>query len=187
MIKAYTDKEESALLASDIYTTVRTRGVQYSDVAVLYRTNAQSRALEEALRSRNIPYKIYGGMSFYQRKEIKDMLAYVRLVVNPRDDEALRRIINTPAGAAGNKVAQFAKMIGELSEMRSTTEAYTLGLEIATRSGLIGTYKMQQTPESISALENIEELLNSIRVYTEEQERMAADTATEGELALIHI
>ena len=159
-------------------------------------------------------------MSFYQRKEIKDMLAYVRLVVNPRDDEALRRIINTPArgigdvtigriagaaaanglsmweavstldpaaiglaGAAGNKVAQFAKMIGELSEMRSTTEAYTLGLEIATRSGLIGTYKMQQTPESISALENIEELLNSIRVYTEEQERMAADTATEGESA----
>lgn len=148
------------------------------------------------------------------------MLAYVRLVVNPRDDEALRRIINTPArgigdvtigriagaaaanglsmweavstldpaaiglaGAAGNKVAQFAKMIGELSEMRSTTEAYTLGLEIATRSGLIGTYKMQQTPESISALENIEELLNSIRVYTEEQERMAADTATEGESA----
>ena len=220
VIKAYTDKEESALLASDIYTTVRTRGVQYSDVAVLYRTNAQSRALEEALRSRNIPYKIYGGMSFYQRKEIKDMLAYVRLVVNPRDDEALRRIINTPArgigdvtigriagaaaanglsmweavstldpaaiglaGAAGNKVAQFAKMIGELSEMRSTTEAYTLGLEIATRSGLIGTYKMQQTPESISALENIEELLNSIRVYTEEQERMAADTATEGESA----
>ena len=74
-------------------------------------------------------------------------------------------------------------MIGELSEMRSTTEAYTLGLEIATRSGLIGTYKMQQTPESISALENIEELLNSIRVYTEEQERMAADTATEGESA----
>ena len=67
--------------------------------------------------------------------------------------------------------------------MRSTTEAYTLGLEIATRSGLIGTYKMQQTPESISALENIEELLNSIRVYTEEQERMAADTATEGESA----
>ena len=220
VIKAYTDKEESALLASDIYTTVRTRGVQYSDVAVLYRTNAQSRALEEALRSRNIPYKIYGGMSFYQRKEIKDMLAYVRLVVNPRDDEALRRIINTPArgigdvtigriadaaaanglsmweavstldpaaiglaGAAGGRVAQFAKMIGELSEMRSTTEAYTLGLEIATRSGLIGTYKMQQTPESISALENIEELLNSIRVYTEEQERMAADTATEGESA----
>ena len=159
-------------------------------------------------------------MSFYQRKEIKDMLAYVRLVVNPRDDEALRRIINTPArgigdvtigriagaaaanglsmweavstldpaaiglaGAAGGKVAQFAKIIGELSEMRSTTEAYTLGLEIATRSGLIGTYKMQQTPESISALENIEELLNSIRVYTEEQERMAADTATEEESA----
>lgn len=84
------------------------------------------------------------------------------------------------AGAAGNKVAQFAKMIGELSEMRSTTEAYTLGLEIATRSGLIGTYKMQQTPESISALENIEELLNSIRVYTEEQERMAATPRPKG-------
>lgn len=218
VLKAYTDKEESSLIASDIYTTVRTRGAQYSDIAILYRTNAQSRALEEALRNRNIPYKIYGGMSFYQRKEVKDLLAYVRLVVNPRDDEALRRIINTPArgigevtlnkiaaaaathnmsmweavstlgvseiglsGAAANKVAQFAKMIGELSEMRATTEAYTLGLEIATRSGLIGTYKMQQTPESISALENIEELLNSIRSYVEEQERAVAESTAADE------
>ena len=218
VLKAYTDKEESSLIASDIYTTVRTRGAQYSDIAILYRTNAQSRALEEALRNRNIPYKIYGGMSFYQRKEVKDLLAYVRLVVNPRDDEALRRIINTPArgigevtlnkiaaaaathnmsmweavstlgvseiglsGAAANKVTQFAKMIGELSEMRATTEAYTLGLEIATRSGLIGTYKMQQTPESISALENIEELLNSIRSYVEEQERAVAESTAADE------
>lgn len=218
VLKAYTDKEESSLIASDIYTTVRTRGAQYSDIAILYRTNAQSRALEEALRNRNIPYKIYGGMSFYQRKEVKDLLAYVRLVVNPRDDEALHRIINTPArgigevtlnkiaaaaathnmsmweavstlgvseiglsGAAANKVAQFAKMIGELSEMRATTEAYTLGLEIATRSGLIGTYKMQQTPESISALENIEELLNSIRSYVEEQERAVAESTAADE------
>lgn len=218
VMKAYTDKEESSLLASDIYTTVRTHGAQFSDIAILYRTNAQSRALEEALRTRNIPYKIYGGMSFYQRKEVKDLLAYVRLVVNPRDDEALRRIINTPArgigevtiskiaaaatahnlsmweavstlgvseiglsGAAANKVAQFAKMIGELSEMRATTEAYTLGLEIATRSGLIGTYKMQQTPESISALENIEELLNSIRSYVEDQERAIAENTASDE------
>ena len=216
----YSDKEEAMVVAKEIDRIKRQDGCEYDAFAILYRTNAQSRSFEDELRKRAIPYIIYGGLSFYQRKEIKDMLAYVRLVVNPRDDEALRRIINTPArgisdvtigriagaaaanglsmweavstldpaaiglaGAAGNKVAQFAKMIGELSEMRSTTEAYTLGLEIATRSGLIGTYKMQQTPESISALENIEELLNSIRVYTEEQERMAADTATEGESA----
>ena len=97
-IKAYTDKEEASLIAVG---PVRRRARQRRPCPtarrpLLYRTNAQSRALEEALRNRNIPYKIYGGVSFYQRKEIKDLLAYVRLVVNPKDDEAFRRIVNYP-------------------------------------------------------------------------------------------
>ena len=134
-------------------------------------------------------------------------------MVNPKDDEAFRRVVNTPSrgigdvtiariaasaaarglslweavgtlsseemelrGAAGKKVTDFAAMIGELSAMRATAEAYDLGLEIATRSGLIGTFKMQQTPEAVSALENIEELLNSIRSYTEEQRQAATES-----------
>lgn len=222
VIKAYTDREEALLIAGDIYMTLREKGVTYSDIAILYRTNAQSRALEEALRGRNVPYKIYGGVSFYQRKEIKDLLAYVRLVVNPKDDEAFRRIINTPArgigdvtvnrigataqshgvslweavstldmndmelrGGAGKKIMDFVRMISEFSQARHTTEAYQLGLDIATRSGIIGSYKVQQAPEAISALENIEELLNSIRAYTKEQQEFA--DAVEGGGGLITI
>ena len=154
----------------------------------------------------------------YIRQEIKDLLAYVRLVVNPKDDEAFRRVINTPArgigdvtvnriaaaaaernlslweavstlssddmemkGAAGKKVTAFAGMIGELSGMRATAEAYELGLEIAVRSGIIGTYKMQQTPEAVSALENIEELINSVRAYTDEQKRIAAESGDDAQ------
>ena len=224
VIKAYTDKEEASLIASDLYAAVRGGGVPYSETAVLYRTNAQSRALEEALRNRNIPYKIYGGVSFYQRKEIKDLLAYVRRVVNPKDDEAFRRIVNTPSrgigdvtvgriaaaaqaagtslweaastmtpenmelkGAAAKKIKEFAGMIADLSAMRATAEAYDLGLEIATRSGILGTYKMQQVPEAVSALENIEELLNSIRAYTDEQRQIAASEEGEGETGTSHV
>ena len=102
VIKAYTDKEEAMLIASDIVDTIRDQRIGYDQVAILYRTNAQSRALEEALRGRNVPYKIYGGVSFYQRKEIKDLLAYIRLVINPRDDEAFLRIINTPSRGIGD-------------------------------------------------------------------------------------
>ena len=112
VIKAYTDKEEAILIAGDIASTVREKDLSYSEIAILYRTNAQSRSLEESLRGRNIPYKIYGGVSFYQRKEIKDLLAYVRLVVNPKDDEAFRRVINTPARGIGdvtvNRIAAAA-------------------------------------------------------------------------------
>ncbi len=215
VLKAYTDREEASLLAGEIQTAAR-EGVPYHEMAMLYRTNAQSRALEESLQTRRIPYKIYGGFSFYQRKEIKDLLAYIRLVINPRDNEAFRRVINTPArgigdvtvgkiaesaqqrnlslweavstldpaemelaGASGKKVAAFAALIGEMSAARATMEAHTLGLEIATRSGLIGSYKMQQSPEAISALENLEELINSIRVYCDEQNRLAEEAGEE--------
>ena len=206
VIKAYTDKEEALRIADQIADTVRGDGAPYSEVVILYRTNAQSRALEESLRGHNIPYKIYGGVSFYQRKEIKDLLGYIRLVVNPRDDEAFRRVINTPSrgigdvtigriaqaaatqglslwealrtmtpeqmeirGAAGRKVSEFTAMVEELSSQRGVTAAYDLGRDIAVRSGLVGAYKMQQGPEALSALENIEELLNSIQAFVSEQ------------------
>ena len=221
VIKAYTDKEEASLVAADIYSTVRQEEAAYSDMAILYRTNAQSRVLEEALRGRNIPYRIYGGMSFYQRKEIKNLLAYIRLIVNPKDDEAFLRVINTPArgigdvtmaklgaaaaargvslwetagsaaaddvelrGSAGKKIAEFVKMINELSEMRGMADAYELGLAAATRSGIIGSYKIQNSPEAMSALENIEELLNSIRAYGEEQQRLSDELGEQVEVTV---
>ncbi len=101
VVKALTDVEEGFIVSNSIFDNLLTRQAQYNDFAVLYRTNAQSRIFEEALRKRNIPYKVYGSISFYQRKEIKDMLAYLRMVVNPKDDEALKRIINYPARGIG--------------------------------------------------------------------------------------
>ncbi|MEL7586984.1 MAG: UvrD-helicase domain-containing protein [Prolixibacteraceae bacterium] len=101
VFSALTDNEEGYLVANEISETRIRNHFHYQDYAILYRTNAQSRIFEEALRKRNIPYKIYGGLSFYQRKEIKDLLAYFRLVINPRDNEALKRIINYPARGIG--------------------------------------------------------------------------------------
>ncbi|MBP5278439.1 MAG: UvrD-helicase domain-containing protein [Prevotella sp.] len=100
--KAYSDREESAIVCNDIHKIKRMDHCEYSDFAILYRTNAQSRSFEEAMRKSNIPYRIYGGLSFYQRKEIKDVIAYFRLVANPDDEEALKRIINYPARGIGD-------------------------------------------------------------------------------------
>ena len=98
---AYSDKEEAAIVAKDVKRIRREDGCQYSDFAILYRTNAQSRSFEEEFRKQGIPYRIYGGLSFYQRKEIKDIIAYFRLVANPADEEAIKRIINYPARGIG--------------------------------------------------------------------------------------
>lgn len=98
---AYSDKEEAAIVAKDVKRIRREDGCQYSDFAILYRTNAQSRSFEEEFRKLGIPYRIYGGLSFYQRKEIKDIIAYFRLVANPDDEEAIKRIINYPARGIG--------------------------------------------------------------------------------------
>ena len=112
VLKAYTDREEAELVVQDLRDKVRATGDAWNEAAILYRTNNQSRALEESLRRRGIPYRIYKGASFYDRKEIKDMLAYIRLVVNPRDDEAFRRIVNYPARGIGDttvlRIAQLA-------------------------------------------------------------------------------
>lgn len=98
---AYSDKEEAAIVAKDVKRIRREDGCQYSDFAILYRTNAQSRSFEEEFRKQGIPYRIYGGLSFYQRKEIKDIIAYFRLVANPDDEESIKRIINYPARGIG--------------------------------------------------------------------------------------
>lgn len=114
---AYSDKEEALIVCNDIKRLKKKEGGEYSDFAILYRTNSQSRSFEECMRKMNIPYRIYGGLSFYQRKEIKDMIAYFRVVVNPDDEEALRRIINYPTRGIGdttlNKIITTANKQGE--------------------------------------------------------------------------
>ena len=102
IFKAYTDREEADLVVSDLRDRVRENGSKWAEAAILYRTNNQSQALENALRQKAIPYRIYRGSSFYDHKEVKDMLSYIRLIINPRDDEAFKRIINTPARGIGD-------------------------------------------------------------------------------------
>ena len=200
VLKAYTDGEEAQIVADGIRTAYREEGAtDWGKMAVLYRTNAQSRAIEEALRKRNIPYRIFGGHSFYDRKEVKDIMAYLKTIANPRDDESLLRIINYPARgigdvtigrlrdlakqrgvsiwellqtataaeeqAMGKKVLEFRKLIEDLSLSRADKTLYEFGLEVAGRSGILPLYRLSPSPESESALQNIEELLNSMQDY----------------------
>lgn len=204
VLRAISDNEEGSIIADLIYNERMTHQYSYKDFAVLYRTNAQSRAIEEALRRRNMPYRIYGGLSFYARKEIKDLLAYFRLAVNPADEEALRRVINYPARGIGNtsvyrliaaagendvsvwevmnhpeqyktgiagasreKISAFAAMIKSFHVMLPTHTAYDLATHIAKQSGLLHELYMDKTPEGVSRYENIQELLNAIREFTE--------------------
>ncbi|HVW97295.1 MAG TPA: UvrD-helicase domain-containing protein [Mucilaginibacter sp.] len=102
VMRAFSDNEEGKLVAEAIMQERSTRGMKWNDFAILYRTNAQSRSMEEALRKLGMPYKIYGGLSFYQRKEIKDLIAYFRLTFNPNDEEALKRVINYPRRGIGD-------------------------------------------------------------------------------------
>jgi len=201
--KVSTDNEEGFIVANSIIDIRMAERKLYRDFAILYRTNAQSRIFEEALRKRNIPYKVYGGLSFYQRKEIKDILSYLRLIVNNRDDEAFRRVINYPARGIGdtsvgkledcaqqrnislfetastlellhldinkgtqNKINQFVTFIKQFSKQLKTVNAFELAYNVAVGSGIINELKQDKTPESISKFENIEELLNSIREFT---------------------
>ena len=209
VIRGYTDIEEAELVASDIRAKMR-EGAQYDDFALLYRVNSRSRVLEDALRRREIPYVVYRGHSFFDRKEVKDLVAYLRLVVNPKDDEALKRIINFPARGIGDvsvrKVEDFAKakgmsmwevldtmdyekakdkalakkvfvfttLIRELSLLRSQKDVYDFGLEVATRSGLIAAYKSDNGKDSDAAVDNIYEVLNSMRQMAEDKQVEAA-------------
>lgn len=206
IIRANTDNEEGQKIANSIFEVKNHNQANNSSFAILYRTNAQSRSFEEALRRLNIPYKIYGGLSFYQRKEIKDALAYFRLSINNNDDESLKRIINYPARGIGqttvdkitvaaaehdismwtvisnlndfnlginsgisSKINDFATMIKSYSLLLPYKDAYELANHIAVNSGIVKELYQDKTPEGVSRYENIQELLNGIKDFTEQQ------------------
>ena len=210
-IKVYrslSDADEANFVSANIFEKHNTQQRHFSDFAILYRTNSQTRAFEDALRKKNIPYRVYGGLSFYQRKEVKYLLAYLRLLVNENDSEALARIINFPARGIGEttqnklivfadsqnvpttqvldnlgfyapqlglnngiltKLGDFWAMIKAFQVMLKTDNVYDVAMEVAKRSGLIKLLKEDQTPEGISRVENIQELLNSMQGFIEEQ------------------
>ncbi len=210
-IKVYrslSDADEANFVAANIFEQSNREQRRYGDFAILYRTNSQTRAFEDALRRKNIPYKVYGGLSFYQRKEIKDLIAYLRLLVNENDEEALFRIINYPARGIGDttqnklivaadklsvapskllaniqmygpqiglntgiigKLADFWDMIKAFQVMLKNESVYTVAMEVAKRSGFIKILKDDQTPEGVSRLENIQELMNSLQGFIDEQ------------------
>ena len=205
LLKAYNEGEEAVMIVSEIMERMRTARAQYQDFAVLYRTNAQSRAIEEQLRRRNIPYMIYSGNSFFDRAEVKDMMAYFKLVVNPRDDESFRRVVNKPARGIGDKafeaieavarqqgwplfqaarevpkVQPFCEMIAKLSALVPTTDAYELAKRIADESTLYAFYKQDTSIEGLSRVANLDELINSVAQFVEEREEEAEDYAAEG-------
>ena len=206
VLKASSDTEEGLLVGSSIFETKMNNQLHNSDFAILYRTNAQSRSMEEALRKRNIPYRIYGGLSFYKRKEVKDLLAYFRVVINSNDQEALERIINYPARGIGKtsvekivigaanaglaffsfielikqnnpgvnsgvieKIDQFVTMINSFKAQLFTRNAYELAQQIASSAGILRELNEDKTPEGISKGENIEELLNAIKEFSEKE------------------
>ncbi|WP_372776415.1 ATP-dependent helicase [Mangrovibacterium sp.] len=142
VFSALTDNEEGYLIANEISETRMRKHYSFSDYAILYRTNAQSRIFEEALRKRNIPYKIYGGLSFYQRKEIKDLLSYFRIVINPKDNEALKRIINYPARGIGDTTlskleqAALAEGVSIFEVVKNSPQNNVAGLNKGTLSKL---------------------------------------------------
>ena len=136
LIQAYTEQEEALLVASAIVSRIHSVSAQYQDFAILYRTNAQSRALEEALRKRNLPYVIYSGNSFFERAEVKDMMAYFKLAVNPDDDESFKRIVNKPARGIGDtSLSALAAAAGHhetsLFKAASADDLETFGLKAA--------------------------------------------------------
>ncbi|MBU1718623.1 MAG: ATP-binding domain-containing protein, partial [Bacteroidetes bacterium] len=207
VVRTHTDQEEGLAVAHNIFETKMNLQLPNSDFAILYRTNAQSRAFEESLRRLNIPYRIYGGMSFYQRKEIKDLLAYFRLVINPDDEEALMRIINYPARGIGKttleklvilsndnnvsiwkllenvsslgsilnsgtkeKISAFLQTMKSFQAMLKKKDAYELAHHIAQTTGILRELRDDKTPEGVSRYENIEELLNAIKDFVENDE-----------------
>lgn len=206
------DYDEAGLVAAKIMRRQAVTGDSLSDFAILYRTNAQSRVLEEALRRRNLVYRIYGGLAFYQRKEVKDALSYFRLAINPNDDEALRRIINVPARHIGettvsklskcamdagvsiwtvlnspsdydlsvnkgtlSKLNGFVSLIEKYRKFSTNANAETFARFVISDSGLIRQYLSDSTPENISKIQNLEELIRGAHDYVDEQNNQGND------------
>ena len=211
--RSLTDGDEGRYVASTIWENKIQLHVNNSDFAILYRTNAQSRAIEDALRKRDIPYRIYGGLSFYQRKEIKDVFSYLRLIINPADEEALKRVINFPPRGIGQttidklivsangykrtifevmkhidktdvkvnsgtkaKLQEFVTLIESYQVLNQTADVFELAEHVTRTSGLIREFKKDGTPEGVTRMENIEELLNGMKDFVEGQKEVADTT-----------
>lgn len=211
--QSITDSEEGRFVASNIFENKNNLQLNNDSFAVLYRTNAQSRSIEDALRRKNILYQVYGGLSFYQRKEIKDVLAYLRVIVNPNDEESIKRIINFPTRGIGqitvdkllvysneneitlyntleiinsseininsgikNKLNEFLLLIKNFQLLNKKLNALEIVQEVLKRIGIINILKSEGTPESISRIENIEELVNGIKDFIEGQEEVVSST-----------
>ena len=220
LIKAFTEQEEAYLTASSIVDRIFADKVPYSSFVILYRTNAQSRPFEENLRRKNLPYRIYGGHSFYDRAEVKDMLAYFRLVVNPNDDEAFRRVINNPSRGIGDtsmerlallagqkkcslyeaaastpdelatvglreataaKFRAFAGMLAPFIAQNRTEEAFTLAARIGDACGYVTAVRLDKTPEGQARAENVDELFNSVKEYSEEEAEIRRELADDAQ------
>ena len=202
LVRMMTDNEEGKYVADTIQEQKLRNHFNNRDFAILYRTNAQSRAFEESLRRMGIPYTMYGGVSFYQRKEIKDMIAYLRIIVNPRDEESLKRIINYPTRGIGKTsidravlnanernitlwevlerasefgfkagtleaVENFVVMIRSFASMLATKNAYEVATHVGKQTNLVKELFNDKTTEGLARYENIQELLNSIKEFTE--------------------
>ena len=213
--KLLTDGEEGRFVASSIFENKMQSQLQNSDFAILYRTNAQSRSFEDALRKKNISYRVYGGLSFYQRKEIKDVLAYLRLLINPDDEQAFKRIINFPARGIGqttlnkiaveaknssvsdyifikdllksseilnnstkNKLLDFVIMIESIKNKIENVDVFDITKEVLKQSGLYNLYKNDESLEGINRIQNIEELLNGIKDFVENNEKSQASVSS---------
>jgi DNA helicase-2/ATP-dependent DNA helicase PcrA len=220
VMQAMTDSEEGFNVSSDIFDKRFSHQLNWSDFAILYRTNAQSRIFEETFRRKNIPYKIYGGLSFYERKEIKDILAYFRMIINPDDEEALKRSINYPKRGIGDttiqkifelastfnvtpwsilsdagkyteyfnsgtikKLSMYVNFINTLQINSGTMDAFAKGREIALGSGIMRELKEGKLPEEVSRYENLEELLNAIKIFTEAAETNGEPSTLEAYMA----
>ena len=206
--KCFSDNDEGKYVAKSILEILKKNKSKFSSFAILYRTNAQSRIIEESFRKNNIPYKIYGGVSFYQRKEIKDILAYLRLSINSNDEESLKRIINFPPRGIGNttidklivasktydltiydiilekidlinlnsgtrsKIIDFVNMIEGFKTMIKNYDAFELANLITKRIGIIKFYENEGTAEGINRIQNIEELLNGVKNFVDEKNKL---------------
>ena len=210
-----TDGEEGRFVASSIFENKMQYQMQNSDFAILYRTNAQSRSFEDALRKKNIPYRVYGGLSFYQRKEIKDVLAYLRLLINNDDEQAFKRIINFPARGIGlttinkisieakeksvsdytylkdysksstilnnstkNKLLDFVVMIESIKAKLESLDVFEITKEVLKQSGLYNLYKNDESMEGVNRIQNIEELLNGIKDFVENNDKNQVSVST---------
>ena len=213
--KLLTDGEEGRFVASSIFENKMQHQMQNRDFAILYRTNAQSRSFEDALRKKNIPYRVYGGLSFYQRKEIKDVLAYLRLLINNDDEQAFKRIINFPARGIGlttlnkisveakknsvsdynfiknysksssllnnstkNKLLDFIVMIESIKTKLESHDVFDITKEVLKQSGLYNLYKNDESLEGINRIQNIEELLNGIKDFVENNDKSQVSVST---------